>query len=226
MFNIFKSKNTLLALLAFVYYKTTMKNANILPFQPFSNSNSKLSTVVNLLLIISNLNGKCRQDYLAQAAAASNTRERSSLNRQTLTPCLFLRPLIGLFIEPTAGALGPQIMLPHTALLQWADKNKNSLPSKCLSFGKIREKGWACAKDKETLEQTKQRPHTHTDFCFFFWQKLIQTGKLTVNGFIWVIKKTITTFFRRQEGLYLLKLLVENVFFSLYIYLVFSWNTR
>lgn len=175
MFHLFKSKNT--ALLVFVYYKTTMKSANILPFQPFSNSNSKLSTVVNLLLIISNLNGKCRQDYLAQAAVASNTHERSSLNRQTLTPCLFFRSLTGLFIEPTAGALGPQIMLPHTALLQWADKNKNSLPSKCLSFGKIRETGWTCAKDKEILEQTKQRPHTHIQIFVLLFLTKIDTNR-------------------------------------------------
>lgn len=163
MFNIFKSKHPLLALLVFVYYKTTIKYANVLPFQPFSNSNSKLSAVVNLLRIISNLNGKCRQDYLAQAAVASNTHEHSSPNRQPLTPCLFFRSLTGLFIEPTAGVLGPQIMLRHTALLQWADKNKNSLPSKCLSFGKIREKGWTCAKDKRN---TGTNGHTHSDFCF------------------------------------------------------------
>lgn len=190
-----------------------MKYANVLPFQPFSNSNSKLSTVFNLLLIISNLNGKCGQDYLAQAAVASNTHEHSSLNRQTLTPCLFFRSLTGLFIEPTAGALGPQIMLPHTALLQWADKNKNSLPSKCLSFGKIREKGWTCAKDKEIPVQNRKKT-THTYRFLFSFDKIWYKQEKSEWTASYESLKTQWQHSSetRQEGLHRLKLLVKNVF--------------
>lgn len=76
---------------------------------------------------------------------------------------------------------GSRVLLPHTAFLQWCDKNKTRLPSTASHSAETRGKRSALeTKGPATAPPT----HTHTHVCLLICKSLTQAGTVRGNDFI------------------------------------------